>query len=263
MKEPMRKRKAAPFLSALVIASASVAAATPTPEDLVTARAVFLAHQAIGGLHSAAGGCPTSGRGVVDVAALFAEAKQPAPEGATVDGWGRALLAWCDGAQWAVISKGADGLLSDACAAMPPAGPCGDDFAMLDEQRVFLPPNVQQAMEAGRQKRTMADMRSVAMVFEAYRVDNNALPGGPTTGFVPVETIRGAVQPVYIRELPVQDAWGQPIWIWSDGMHYRIVSAGKDGEMDADYATTPGSGATTSVDSDIVIADGQFTQQPA
>ena len=258
----MQRTESVLFLTVLVLAHAGLAAATTTQEELVTARAVVGAYEALGNLRAEAGGCPASGRGIVELAAVFAEAKRPAPEGASVDGWGRPLLAWCDGAQVAVISKGADGLLSEACAALPAIGQCGDDFVMLDEQRMYLPPSVAQAMEAGRQKRTMADMRSVATVFEAYRVDHAALPGEATAGFVPVETIRGAVQPVYIRELPVQDAWGSPIWIWSDGTHYRIVSAGRDGKVDNDYATTPGAGTTTSVDSDIVIADGQFTQSP-
>ena len=138
----------------------------------------------------------------------------------------------------------------------------GNFIRIFNEQRFHAPAHILRMAEMGKQKRTMADMRSVATAFEAYRIDNDALPGAPTDGFVPVETVRDQVQPIYIRQLPLVDGWGNTIWIWTDGASYRIVSAGRDGIVQHDWVTTPGAGGTTSFDSDIVFGDGQFTQWP-
>src|SRR5438093_3958648 len=44
-------------------------------------------------------------------------------------------------------------------------------------------PNLLSAVQRGKQKRTMADMRSLATAIEAYAVDNNVYPtGGCATG---------------------------------------------------------------------------------
>jgi general secretion pathway protein G len=239
------------------------AQAPMTEQEMKTGMALGEAHQAMGNLRALPGGCPAAGQGVVELAGVFGAAGLPQPDlGVTRDGWGRPMMAWCDGPDWAVISTGADGLLASGYETLPEVSDSGDDFVLIDPQRFHAPAHVLTAAEMGRQKRTMADMRSVAIVFESYRVDNDALPGTPTAGFVPVETIRDAVQPIYIRELPVEDAWGNPIWIWTDGSSYRIVSAGRDGTIGQDWATVPGGGATGSLDSDIVFGDGEFRQWP-
>lgn len=248
--------------AALLACAPALAQSEATEQEMTTAATLMEAHAAMGNLRALPGGCPAAGKGVVELATVFRDAGLPAPASVTQDGWGRGIMAWCQGTEWAVISKGADGLLADGYALLPVASHTGDDFMFIDNQRFSAPPHILQLMEGGKQKRTMADARSIATVFEAYRIDNNALPGEPTGEFVPVETIRNAVQPIYIRELPVEDAWGNPFWIWHDGNSYRIVSAGRDGIVDEDYSTTEGAGATTTFNSDIVMGDGIFIQWP-
>jgi hypothetical protein len=255
---------AAAVMAALIGAGPAVAQARQqaTEQELRTAGALIEAHRVTGNLRALPGGSPAAGRGVVELAAVLETAGIPAPETVTLDGWGHPVMAWCEGQEWAVISRGSDGLLADAYRGLPEVADSRDDFVLIDDQRFYAPPHIERLAQAGKQKRTMADMRSVATVFEAYKIDNDALPDSPTGGFVPVETILEAVQPIYIRRLPLVDGWGNPIWIWTDGNSYRIVSAGRDGILQQDWATTEGAGATTSFDSDIVFGDGEFRQWP-
>ena len=254
--------RAALIVAGLFAAGVVPAEQTLTQEEMKTAVTLHEAHEAMSGLRALPGGCPVAGRGVVELTSIFEAAEQSIPQGSTVDGWGRPILAWCDGRLWATISTGADGLPAGSYETLPEVSDTGDDFVLIDDQRFHAPEHVLRMAQMGKQKRTMADIRSVALVFESYRVDNDALPGAPTDGFLPVETIREIVQPVYIRELPLLDGWGNPIWIWTDGESYRIVSAGRDGIVEQDWSVTPGGEATGALDSDIVFGDGVFRQWP-
>ena len=122
-------------------------------------------------------------------------------------------------------------------------------------------PNLLNAADRGRQKRTMADLRSIGTACESYAIDNNRYPG-PTDGWQPVESIAEFLEPVYIRNLPVTDGWDNPILYRSDGESYRIVSPGKGGEIDRDWSGEIEWGATSDFTSDIVFGDGQFVVWP-
>jgi len=122
-------------------------------------------------------------------------------------------------------------------------------------------PNLLSAIDRGKQKRTMADVRSIGVVCEAYFIDSGSYPG-PTEGWVPVEAIAEQVEPIYIRELPREDGWGGPILIWSDGSTYRIVSSGKDGVMDQDWSHPFDTHETIDLGQDIVFGGGEFLTWP-
>lgn len=122
-------------------------------------------------------------------------------------------------------------------------------------------PNLLSAIDRGKQKRSLADVRTISAVCEQYFIDNGNYPG-PTEGWVPVETIAEQVEPVYIRLLPREDGWGSPILFWSDGSSYRIVSNGKDGEMDQDWSRPFDAHETTDLRQDLVFSDGEFLAWP-
>lgn len=122
-------------------------------------------------------------------------------------------------------------------------------------------PNLLNAVDRGKQKRTMADIRSAGTAFESYAIDNNRYPG-PTDGWVRAEEVRSFVEPVYIRTLPELDGWGHPLLFLSDGESYVIVSPGKDGIVDRDWSDGIDFGASTSFNADIVMANGQFIAWP-
>jgi type II secretion system protein G len=136
-------------------------------------------------------------------------------------------------------------------------------------------PNLLNAIQRAKQKRTMGDMRSAGTAAEAYAVDFNHYPaaagytlpsgfgslpsttfGGPTSGF------SGQVAPTYIRVLPLSDGW-QSYFAYGTGgtnqQHYAIRSAGKDGV----FQSGPTYGETTNFNDDVIFVDGQFVQYPA
>jgi type II secretion system protein G len=134
-------------------------------------------------------------------------------------------------------------------------------------------PNLLNAIQRAKQKRTMGDMRSAGTAAEAYAVDFNHYPAAaaftlPTGLTIPTGTFGSAtsgfnqqVTPTYIRVLPLMDGWSS-FFLYGTGttnlQHYIVVSNGKDG--------TPGTntwGETTNFNDDIIFVDGQFVQYPA
>ena len=72
---------------------------------------------------------------------------------------------------------------------------------------------------------------------------------------------------MYIRTLPVEDAWGNPILFWSDQVEYCLVSFGADGIPDHDYESLQvppddADGPTPDPDRDIIYMNGGFVQWP-
>jgi len=129
-------------------------------------------------------------------------------------------------------------------------------------------PNLLTAMQRSKQKRTMADMRTIATAWEARATDVNkynaagiSIPGST----VSIAALAGKVEPTYIKVMPRKDGWSNN---WSLAMDqamnasaaaqvYMIRSYGKDGK--ADGAT---GGATTLFDCDIIYSNGSFVQYP-
>jgi len=118
-------------------------------------------------------------------------------------------------------------------------------------------PNLLNAIDRGKQKRTMADMRSIGTSIESYAVDNNFYPKGMSNAGS--ATITGFVSPIYMKTVPTTDGW-QNNWDADSnatGSQYTITSNAKD----ATQGTNSG-GTTTNFDCDIVFANGQFFQWP-
>lgn len=114
------------------------------------------------------------------------------------------------------------------------------------------------AIDRGRQKRTMSDLRTISIAVEAYAVDYLRFPSisqGTALDLVPY------LAPTYARALPVSDGWRMPIGVWVSmgGDVYTIISGG------ADQNTTPAGwtwGPTTDMTADIVMSQGSFAQWP-
>jgi type II secretion system protein G len=139
-------------------------------------------------------------------------------------------------------------------------------------------PNLLNAIQRAKQKRSMADMRSAGTAAEAYAVDFNHYPAAAAAGAVvwpsglsmPTSSFGDAgvagkfniqVAPTYIRVLPLTDGWNSWFLYTSKGtnqQHYAIASLGKDG-----ISSTSGSAETTDFNADIIFVDGQFLQYPA
>jgi len=130
-------------------------------------------------------------------------------------------------------------------------------------------PNLLNAIQRAKQKRTMGDARSAGTAAEAYAVDFNNYPAAaaaavtiPTSTFGDSATASSfyfKVSPTYIRVLPVADGWSSYFLYGTTGnsQHYVIWSNGKDGTNQAYKG-----GATTNFNDDIIFVDGQFAQYP-
>ena len=118
-------------------------------------------------------------------------------------------------------------------------------------------PNLLNAIQRGKQKRTMADMRAIGTAVESYAVDNNRYPAGGSA----VSGTSGVLQPRYIAKLPTVDAWNHNIdYIsspTSSPQTYSIQSYGKNGANETDTA-----GSTTDFNNDIIFSQGIFIQYP-
>ena len=128
-------------------------------------------------------------------------------------------------------------------------------------------PNLLNAVQRGKQKRTMSDMRALATAVEAYAVDNNVYPtaacnaGLFTSGTENTLATNSFTNltPTYIAQPPKTDGWGRFMGYALSGAagDYRIRSSGRDGATG-----TINCGTTTNFNDDIVYADGTFIQWP-
>jgi general secretion pathway protein G len=135
-------------------------------------------------------------------------------------------------------------------------------------------PNLLTALQRSRQKRSMADMRSIATGWEARATDTNgyAAAGASITWPDPdtdVTIIEPILTPTYIRKFPHYDGWGTKFQVGWDNRNYAIESLGADGSDPE--ATTPdfgdGTSATAPVtrqdfDCDIIFSNGNFVVYP-
>jgi type II secretion system protein G len=124
-------------------------------------------------------------------------------------------------------------------------------------------PNLLTAMARSKQKRTMADMRTIATAWEARATDINKYSAAgacslPTSSSTPSD-MGGILSPTYIKVLPPHDGWNND-WEYRVGSQsYAIISYGKDGTKNSSYGTC---GPTTNFDCDIVYSEGTFLIYP-
>jgi len=120
-------------------------------------------------------------------------------------------------------------------------------------------PNLLNAIDRGKQKRTMADIRSIGTAVEAYAVDVNFYPRNQSFGLLGL-TAAPHVEPTFIRQAPDNDGWGGEMYYGSDtlGTEYTVRSYAKDRE----YSNAGNSGKTTDFDCDIVYMVGGFVAWP-
>ena len=121
-------------------------------------------------------------------------------------------------------------------------------------------PNLLAAIQRGKQKRTMSDMRSIGTSVESYQVDLGNPPtvvGNGTTDSVQTK-LTDYLTPTFIKKFPGLDAGGTAM-IWSSQAldDYSVSSFGRNRVIG-----TVKLGATADFNDDIYFSNGQFTMYP-
>ena len=129
-------------------------------------------------------------------------------------------------------------------------------------------PNLLSAVQRGRQKRSMSDMRTLATAVESYSVDNNLYPSASCASNVYTtdtasqlnDSSFASLIPTYIGKTVLKDGWGHYFAYAVNAAQdqYRIECWGRDGIIDGSIAC----GTTQNFNTDIVYSNGTFIQWP-
>ncbi len=128
--------------------------------------------------------------------------------------------------------------------------------------------SLRSAVNRARQKRTMADIRTIALGVDAYATDwsrfpapgGYSLPSGLTLPTGTLGAILPVLSPTYLRVVPMKDGWNSWFTYSTDpaGANYALRSNGADGVPDA----SPPFGETHSFWEDVILVNGSFVQYP-
>lgn len=116
-------------------------------------------------------------------------------------------------------------------------------------------PNLSQAVDRAKQRRTMSDMRAIAIAVSSYGVDFVRVPAvadGWVADIVP------SLQPTYLKLVPKVDGWSNSIRYQGVGLDYTLWSYARGGILQNPLPLRP----TTNFTDDIVMVNGVFVQWP-
>lgn len=123
------------------------------------------------------------------------------------------------------------------------------------------------ALTRAKQKRTVSDIRTIALAWEARANETHSYVSAgysyPVDNPITYATLKQLLVPAYTKTLPEVDGWGRPLQFAAvpdtEGRGtYSIRSAGRDGI----YAESYTLGMTNDPDCDIVYSDGNFISYP-
>ncbi|HEX8408317.1 MAG TPA: prepilin-type N-terminal cleavage/methylation domain-containing protein [Thermoanaerobaculia bacterium] len=117
------------------------------------------------------------------------------------------------------------------------------------------------AIARARQKRTMADIRTIAMAWDTRASETRTYTAAGFSFPSPIVygDVHDVLVPTYLKGVPRIDAWGNPLEFGANGDVYAIRSAGRDGLYEG---TTYVPGVVENPDGDIVFSNGNFVRVP-
>src|ERR1051326_5654241 len=123
-------------------------------------------------------------------------------------------------------------------------------------------PNLLTAMQRARQKRSMADMRTIATAWESRATETNSYIAAAATGHELANNVcpgwpAANLPPPSFRLIPHNDGWTHHFNASQGNSHYEIECYGKDGIPES----SP-NGPKTNSACDIVYGDGVFFCYP-
>jgi len=113
-------------------------------------------------------------------------------------------------------------------------------------------PNLLNAVDKGKQKRTISDLRAIGTAIESYAVDVGNYPVSAD-----LATLKTLIDPYMIVNIPLIDAWQNPMQQQSSPLAYTIYSQGKDGT-----GSNCASGYTSQFTDEICFTGGRFVRYP-
>jgi prepilin-type N-terminal cleavage/methylation domain-containing protein len=116
-------------------------------------------------------------------------------------------------------------------------------------------PNLVNAIQRGRQARTVGDLRGLANAVGMYQQDYAKFPLAGS--WVPVENL-DTILMAYMGGYNANDGWLRPFMYQSDGDNYTLVSYGLNGVADQPWTQGP----IHYFDDDLVVMGGTFVQWP-
>jgi type II secretion system protein G len=130
-------------------------------------------------------------------------------------------------------------------------------------------PQLMNALQKAKQKKSMADIREIATAIESYAIDYKDYPpaaagtvpvlfGGISYPTLTLGVTKAYVAPTYLKIIPLVDGWNSWYLYNASEPDYTLVSSGRDGIA----SQPPSGGPTTNFNTDIVYSDGQFTVYP-
>lgn len=126
-------------------------------------------------------------------------------------------------------------------------------------------PNLLAAVNRSRQKRSMADMRTIATAWEARATDVNAYnaAGVSWPAANALVTSIDFLAPTYIKKVPIYDGWNVEFRVSSGNVFsYTVKSYGADKAESTTTTSAPTAVVTDRFDCDIILANGYFVQYP-
>jgi type II secretion system protein G len=126
-------------------------------------------------------------------------------------------------------------------------------------------PNLLGALNRARQKRTMADMRTIATAWESRAADVNQYNAAgvswpPANALVTSMTF---LAPTYIKKVPIYDGWNVEFRVSSNNVFaYTVKSFGADRLETTSTTSAPSEVVTSKFDCDIILSNGYFVQYP-
>lgn len=128
-------------------------------------------------------------------------------------------------------------------------------------------PNLMTALQKGRQKATMGDMKNIGIAVEEYAVDNHMAPGAGAVNRI--SDIQVHLVPFYVNALPIIDSWNNPFYYQSGAPtmgqgEYSIYSYGRDRMLGVIDITNSQYIVSTieQFNNDICFSNGSFTYAP-
>jgi general secretion pathway protein G len=124
-------------------------------------------------------------------------------------------------------------------------------------------PNLLNAINRSRQKRTMADIRTIGTAAEAYAVDWSFYPNTNNADQPITTTWSTLISPVYVKKTPDTDGWREVFQVKSESRFYTVGSSARDKVFEAAldssaYVRPP----TSDMDCDIIYSQGTFISYP-